>query len=111
MPFAHSSNWTDPAPNLTPQEYAKVCLINLTKPGAPVIKSNCKLPVKKTPGGPYIIEAIHAAAGAHGIQGVQAPPAKKRQAASKLVSLYREMGEVAPPTVYRIAGKQAPKGK
>jgi hypothetical protein len=111
MPFTHVSNWSDPAPNLSPDDYAKVCLMDLNAPGAPKTKANCKLPVKKTPDGPYVIEAIHAAAGAHGIQGVQAPADKKRQAASKLVSLYSEMGEVAPEAVYRIAGKQMPKGK
>ncbi len=92
---------------LDPDDYCSVCLIDLNEPGAEKVKGNCKLPVRATPGGAYNVAAIHACAGAHGVQGVDAPPEEKRKAARKVISLYREMKEEPPEAVLRIAGQRA----
>jgi hypothetical protein len=88
--------------------FCAACLIDLNE-GRDKTKDKCKLPIKE-PGGAYNRNAIHAAAaalaGARG--GVNAPTDEKRKAARKLLSLYREMNEDAPESLYRIAGEKPP---
>lgn len=88
-------------------QYCRVCLIDLNPAGQPKIKANCKLPVRYTPGGPYIKGALRNAAGRiFGVQGASAD--KKRAAATRLVSL---MGQakitVASAALLRLAGRKA----
>jgi len=105
MPFSNEP-WDGAAveASLSPDEFCQVTLIDLNESGAEKTKSNCKLPVRKTPGGPYNVAAIHACAGAHGIMAVDAPTEDKHKAARKIASLYREMKEEVPEGVKRIAG-------
>ena len=89
----------------TAAAYAESCLINLnTGPKEDWTKDKCHLPVRE-PGGAYNRNAIHAAAAAlaGGRGGVDAPPAAKKSAARKLVRLYAEMKEDAPPSLKRMA--------
>jgi len=107
-----SSPWSSPESSLSPEDFAKVCLIDANPPGKPKVKELCKLPVRSTPGGPVNKNAVHAATGAHGIQGVKGVSSdEKRSAAKKLVSLYNSMGETAPESTYRVAGMKRPAGK
>ena len=103
------------------EAYCKACLIDLNKADAKTptgkkregkIKALCKLPVYE-PNGALNVNALHAKAaelaGARGgMKGV--PAAEKRKAARKLVRLYRQVGEVAPASIYRLAGlKRTPR--
>lgn len=110
MPFTNQS-WNSPESNLDAEAYCEVCLIDLNEKGEKKIKSKCKLPVRSRPGAPYNINAMRAAAqalvGARG--GVDAPPEAKRQAARKLIRLFREAGVAPPQSLYRVAGMQPPK--
>lgn len=97
--------WSSPEADLDTEEYCSVCLID-ANPAGPKTKANCNLPVKSTPGGPTNINALHACsvALAGGRGGLDAPPEQKRSAARKLIRLYREAGEVPPPSLRRVAG-------
>ncbi len=109
MPFTREP-WDSPESQLDADDFCAVCLIDMNEPGQKKIKGLCKLPVRSRPGAPININALHAAAGAHGILGVKGvPPDEKRKAARKLIALYREAGEIAPESVYRIAGEKRPK--
>ena len=68
-------------------------------------KANCKLRVYE-PDGDLNRNGVHAAAAvlAGGRGGVQAPPAAKRSAARKLMSLYRQLKEAPPESLRRLAG-------
>lgn len=103
--------WSSPESNLSPDDFCAVSLIDLNPKGKEKVKGLCKLPVRSKPGGPVNINAVHACAGAHGIQGVDAPPDAKRAAARKLVGYYDDAGEQAPPAVYRMAGMKMPMSK
>ena len=105
MPFTNTA-WDGAAveSGLDADDYCAVCLIDENESGNEKVKGLCKLPVRATPNGPYNVNAIHAATGAHGILAVKASPDAKRKAARKLVSLYSEMKEEAPEGVRRIAG-------
>jgi hypothetical protein len=103
MPFSNTA-WTSPEADLSPEDFCTVCLIDENESGKQKVKGLCKLPVRATPNGPYNVNAIHAATGAHGILAVQASPDAKRKAAKKLISLYGEMKEEVPEGVKRIAG-------
>jgi hypothetical protein len=85
--------------------YCQCCLIDLNS-GGEKVKDQCKLPVRATPGGPYNVNAMSAAAaalaGARG--GVNAPAAKKKSVARRLVRLYREADREPPPALLRVAG-------
>lgn len=106
------SPWSSPESDLSVEDFAKVCLIDMNPPGKTKTKGMLHLPVRSTPGGPVNVNALHAASGAHGIQGVKGvSPEKKRSAAKKLISLYRQAGEIAPEHVYRIAGERRPADK
>src|SRR5574341_189798 len=108
MPFTNKP-WSSPESDLSADDYAKVCLIDMNQPGKDKVKNLSKLPIKSTPDGPYNINAIHSAAGViggarGGLRGV--PADEKRKAARKLISLYKEMDEQAPDAVYRSAGEK-----
>ena len=70
----------------TPEAYCSACLIDVNPKGQKKVKDLCHLPVKE-------------------------PAAVKRKAARALVRLYKQMAEVAPESVYRVAGMVRPKGK
>ena len=92
------------------EEYCAACLIDENKPGAKKIKAKCHLPVKKPGAKKYNLRAVFAAAGGRGITRLKGVSAEaKRKAARKIIALYRKAGEVAPPTIYRIAGMKRPK--
>lgn len=94
-----AARWPDAA------SYADSCLINLnTGPRSDWTKGNCKLPVRE-PNGDYNVNGIHNAASvlAGGMGGVSAPPAAKKAAAKKLVSLYGRMHADAPPAIKQMA--------
>lgn len=80
--------------------------------GSGTPKETCHLPVRE-PDGTLNRNGVRAAAaalaGARG--GVKVSPAAKRQAAKKLLALYKESGDTPPPSLYRIAGVNAPTGK
>lgn len=102
--------WESPESELDAEQFCAVCLIDANE--GEKIKDRCFLPVRRRPSGPVYRAAVHAAAGGHGISRVQGVSAAlKRKAANQLVSLYRQMGEVAPEIVYRIAGKKRPAEK
>ena len=94
----------------TPEQWIKACLIHMVD--NPKAKSDGKLPVKE-PDGTINRNGVHAAAGAlAGARGgVQASPELKKAAAHKLISLYRELKEQAPDSVYRVAGEKPPAKK
>jgi len=88
----------------TAEGYCGACLIDLNPKGKKKVKDLCYLPVKE-PGGSYNRNAVHAAAGGRGITRLKGvPAAAKKKAARVLVGLYRRMGEVAPESVFRVAG-------
>ena len=57
--------------NLSTEDYAKVCLIDLNEPDQEKKKSLLKLPIKATPDGPYNRNALRAAWGA--VHGARTP--------------------------------------
>lgn len=111
-----ASNYKDAA------EYCNATLINLnTGAEADWTKALCKLPVRE-PGdsaGTYVRQALHAAAAAlAGGRGGLKKPADVSQsdwdgavksAANELISAYKEADEVAPDSIYELAGKTPPK--
>ena len=103
--------WSSPESDLSADDYCSVCLIDENAKGAPKVKDKCKLPVRSKPGAPVNLNAVHAAAGAHGVQGVSAPAEAKRHAAGTLLNYYDDAGEDAPDSLYRIAGKKPPAKK
>jgi len=84
--------------------FCRCCLIDLNE--GEKSKGQCKLPVRSTPGGPYNVNAMAAAAaalaGARG--GLSAPAEDKRKAARRLVGLYREAKKEPPAGLLRAAG-------
>jgi len=110
MPNISNKSWDGSASRWdTPAAYCKACLIDLNE-GGEKVKEKCHLPVHD-PGGALNRNGVHAAAGGRGITRLQGVPAEaKRKAAVKLVGLYRSLGEVAPESVYRIAGQRRPGG-
>ena len=99
-PWDGSANrWPDAA------SYADSSLINLnTGARSNWTKGNVKLPIQE-PSGEYNVNAIHAAVAAlaGGRGGVDAPPAAKKAAAKKLISLYGRMKEDVPPSIKQMA--------
>ncbi len=94
----------------TAERYCSACLIDLNPKGKKKVKDLCHLPVKE-PSGETNRNAVHAAAGGRGIARLKGvPAAAKKKAARALVRLYGRMGEVAPESVYRIAGERRPRG-
>ena len=90
--------------NLEAGDYCQCCLIDFNE--GEKVQAKCKLPVRHTPGGPYNLNAMSAAASAlaGGRGGVNAPVDKKKAAARKLIGLYREAKREPPPSLKRVAG-------
>lgn len=108
MPFTDRP-WSSPESKLDVGAFCSVCLID-ENVGRDKIKAKCYLPIRSQPGGPINKNAVHAAAGVHGITRLKGVSADvKRKAAKRLVRLYAEMGEVAPESIYRVAGQARPK--
>lgn len=96
-----ASRWPDTA------SYAASCLINdNTGPRASWTKDKCHLPVKEPGSGDYNRAALGAAAaalaGARG-NGMSIPPAAKKAAARKLVSIYRRFKLPIPDSLQKMA--------
>lgn len=106
MPFTRVP-WSNPESDLEADDFCACCLVDINESGADKIKTNCKLPVRSTPGGAYNINGMQAAyaalSGARGgVKGLSA--ADRRRAARKLRSLYREAGLEVPDGLNRMAG-------
>ena len=97
--------------------YCSACLIDVNPAGEDKKQSLCMLPVRG-PGDEadtYVRQAVHAAAGGHGISAVEKPEgveqeawdAAKKSAAKKLVAAYKEMDEDAPEAVMDMADMSA----
>lgn len=93
------SQWPDAA------AFCRACLIDENETGQPKTKALCKLPYREPEGGAPNVNAIHAAAAAlaGGRGGVQATPASKKAAAKRLLALYAQMKEDAPPSIKNMA--------
>jgi hypothetical protein len=103
--------------------YCSACLIDVNSAAGkdPKVENYCMLPVRE-PGDAasvYVDKAVHAAAGGHGITQVKKPSDVPqadwdkaiKAAASKLISAYTAMSEVAPDAVYELAGKTPPENR
>lgn len=91
-------------------QYCAACLIDENPRGAKKVKDKCHLPVKKPGSRKFNLRAVFATAGGRGITRLKGVSAKaKKKAARKIVRLYRRAGEVAPASIYRIAGMKRPK--
>ena len=99
-----NASWSSPESDLSPEDFAKVCLIDLNPSGEPKTKGRCKLPIRSTPGGPVNKAALQNAAGRI-FQMTGVPADTKKKAARRLVSLMREAGmEVGSNSLLRLAG-------
>ena len=93
-------------------QYCAACLIDENPKGAKKVKDKCHLPVKKPGSKKYNLRAVFAAAGGRGITRLKGVSAEaKRKAARRIISLYRKAGEIAPASIYRIAGMKRPTKK
>jgi hypothetical protein len=99
-------SWSTPESDLTAEQFCSVCLIDLNS-GGEKVKSACKLPIRKRPGGAVSKAALrNAASRIFQMSGV--PPDKKRAAARKLVSLMGQAGiEVTSGALLKLAGRRA----
>jgi len=104
-------------------DYCRACLINVNPAAGRTdpedwTQSHCMLPVRE-PGDAtdvFVRQAVHAAAGGHGISQVNRPDdvpqeewdAAVKRAANRLLQAYAEMEEEAPESLYTLAGKQPP---
>lgn len=99
-----NSPWSSPESDLSPEDFAKVCLIDMNPPGEPKTKGRSKLPIRSTPGGPVNKAALQNAAGRI-FQMTGVSPDDKKKAARTLVRLMREAGiEVGSNSLLRLAG-------
>lgn len=91
----------------TPEQWRRACLVHMTAASGqdPMSKGLHKLPVKE-PDGTLNRNAVHAAAGAHGIAAVQGITAMQRKmAAQQLVNLYEnDLKEEPPASLEQLAG-------
>ena len=103
--------------------YCRACLINVNPAAGRTApedwtQSHCMLPVRE-PGDAadvFVRQAVHAAAGGHGISQVKRPEdvpqeewdAAVKRAANRLLQAYAEMEEDAPESLYTLAGKEPP---
>jgi hypothetical protein len=94
--------------------YCSACLIDLNPEGEEKKQGLCMLPVRG-PGDSadtYVRQAVHAAAGGHGISAVEKPEGVEqaawdtavKAAAKKIIAAYEEMDEDAPEGVMTMAG-------
>lgn len=90
----------------TDAQWYRACLVHLQDP--PRSKGDCKVPVRE-PDGTLNRNAVHAAAGGHGIAAVQGiSPEQRKTAARALVGLYRgQLKEDPPASLLALAGMQA----
>ena len=98
--------WSGDASNYdTADAYCKACLIDENPSGADKVKGLCHLPVF-TPDGKLSRNGAHNAASAlaGGRGGVKAKPESKKAAAKRLVGLYAQLKEKAPPSIVSMAG-------
>lgn len=97
--------WSNPESDLSPEDFAKVSLIDLNPPGQEKVKANIKLPVRSKPGGAINTNALrNAASRIFQMKGV--PDGTVRQAARKLVSLMEQAGiEVGSEDLQELVGK------
>lgn len=87
----------------TPAQWKTACLVD-TGQGDPAGKDRYKLPVRE-PDGTLNRNAVHAAAGGHGLDAVKGLTADDRRAAAKtLVGLYKTLGEDPPMALRKTAG-------
>jgi len=113
-------SWDGSASNYsTAETYAKASLMNFNS-GDPDTwtKNLVKLPVRREsdPSDVYVRQAVFAAAGGRGITAVTKPDgvsdeeyAKQlKSAANEIIKAYGQMDELAPESVYEIAGKDRP---
>lgn len=114
------ASWDGAASNYPDAEsYAKACLINLnTGDVSTWTKDLCRLPVREPGKSAYVRQAIHAAAAAlaGGRGGLVKPDgvsdadwqAAITKAANELITAYEQAQEVAPNSIYELAGKPVP---
>ena len=107
-------------------DYCRACLINVNPAAGRTdpedwTQSHCMLPVRE-PGDAadvFVRQAVHAAAGGHGVSQVKRPEdvpqeewdAAVKRAANRLLRAYAEMEEDAPESLYMLAGKQPPESE
>lgn len=97
-------SWDSPESTLSPGDFCKVCLIDTNPSGAEKVKAKCKLPIRKTPGGPISKAALRNAAGRI-FQMTGVPADAKRKAARALVRHMRAAGiEVTSSALLKLAG-------
>jgi len=114
-------SWSGAASNYESTDaYCAACLIDVNSAAGRDSKaqSHCMLPVREQgdSADTYVRQAVHAAAGGHGITQVQRPDdvpqaqwdAAVKAAANKIITAYNQMDEVAPDAVYELAGKTPP---
>lgn len=100
--------WNFADSDYSPQQWRRACLIDMGT-GDPESKGRYKVPVRE-PDGTLSRAGCHAAAGAHGLQGVVAPPDARRTAARALVRLYRgQLDEEPPDAILGMAGMSGSK--
>ena len=98
------ASWDGSASRFTPQQWRASCILD-TGQGDIESKGRYKLPVKE-PNGDVNRNAVHAAAGGHGISAVTGVgDDAKAAAARRLVALYRnDLGEDPPAGLLKLAG-------
>ena len=84
-------SWSSPEADLDAAQFCAVCLIDLNQAGQPKVKSNCKLPLQKSPGAAYNRAAIRNAM-SRIAQMTGVPAADQNKAAAKLLSLAQQAG-------------------
>lgn len=93
----------------TPRQWHDACLVCMPPAAGQdqYAKDLCKLPVRE-PDGTLNRNAVHAAAGAHGISAVKGISADERMAVAKtLVGLYHQIGDDPPMSLMQMAGMGA----
>lgn len=100
--------------------YCAACLIDVNGAAGREEKaqSHCMLPVREPGDGAdtYVKQAVYAVAGGRGLGAVKRPAdvpedawnAAVKAAANKIISAYGQMEEVAPDSIYKLAGKEPP---
>lgn len=108
MAFVSDKPWSEFSPaDYSPEQWRRACLVHIqpAKGADPASKDLHKLPVRE-PEGALNRNAIHAAAGAHGISAVQGiSDEQRRMAAQELVRLYEtDLKEEPPASLESLAG-------
>lgn len=102
MPFTDEA-WETPEAELSAEDFCAVCAVDMNPSGQTKVKARCKLPLKKTPNGPYNRAAIRNAIAR--LPQTDLSPDAKRKAAKKLLRLAREGGIQVGIMLKRIAGE------